>query len=76
MSVTPKFAVATDPRLVDGDSLVKPRLRFVGHNVYPDGLETKVGGLETKDVTVTTLVISEHKLLFIVTEKERPRERK
>ena len=43
----PELAVTTDPWLVDGDSLVEPRHRFVGHNVYSDGIEVKVSGSET-----------------------------
>ncbi len=46
MSVTPKIAVTTDPCLVDGDSFVKPRRRFVGRIVDPDGLEVKGAGSE------------------------------
>ena len=41
MSVAPRIAVTTDPWLVDGDSLVKPRRRFAGRKLYPDGLEAK-----------------------------------
>jgi hypothetical protein len=36
--------VTTDPWFVDGDLIVKPRLRFVGRHVFPDGLEAKGGG--------------------------------
>ena len=46
MSVTPKIAVTTDTCLVDGDSFVKPRRRFVGRIVDPDGLEFKGAGSE------------------------------
>jgi hypothetical protein len=44
--VVPKVVVTTDPLFVDGDSLVKPRRRFAGHRLYPDGLEAKGAGGE------------------------------
>ena len=46
MSVAPRIAVTTDPWLFDGDSLVKPRRRFAGRKLYPDGLEAKGAGGE------------------------------